>query len=465
MKKKLATLLIIVVLITSSSSFATHYPAFKDLTNSHWAHPAVMVMVKNGILTGYPDGSFKPNKTISRAEFSKVMVSALGLEKGHEKKLRFKDVAADNWASPYIDIARDYLTGYKINNDYYFKPNTPARREDIAVAIVKALDYPPTSAEPLIVFADANDISEKLKPYIATAVNKKILNGFEKDGKKYLNPQGELTRAEASQLLLNIVKKEKDNLPNGEKIVLDDIDINDATVPVEENNQDDNLVATNDNFKLTYKIKDGHIKLQWSIDNEEGLKGFKIVASKDNTTPSYPDDGYYKFISDPNQRSGVVDSYTYNGGDIARFIVGNKYYFSVTAIYEDKKIAAPAIRIIFPQVRSTEVYRTHTNLSIRPNGAKLLLNWKPVSSEGFKYYKVVASLSDNTPQYPENGYTAYIDDANKTSHTVSIGDIYHNGDFEKFEIGPEYYFAITAVYEDGYNTTSNVIRKSLAGSR
>ncbi len=438
--------------------------SFNDLNDSHWAHPAVMLMAKYGILTGYPDGSFKPNKTISRAEFSKVMVNALSLEKRPDKKLGFKDVTADNWAEPYIDVARDYLPGYKIVNDYYFKPNEPAKREDIAAALVRALDYPPTAAEPLNAFADANDISENLKPYIATAVSKKILNGFEKDGKKYLNPQGALKRAEASQLLLNIIKKEKDNLPIGERIVFDDIDDNDTNTPVTEPKEESNLTDQNKNFTVSYQINKGHIKLNWSIDDKTGLKGYKIVASKDNTTPSYPNDGYYKEINDPNATSGVVDSYDYNGDNIKRFIKGQKYYFSVTAIYEGKQVAAKAVRVIFPSVYTTQIYRTYTDLSIRSNGAQLLLDWDPVNSDGFKYYKVVASLSDNTPQFPENGYTAQIDDVNKTTYSISIGDIYHNGDFEKFEIGPEYYIAVTAVYQDGYSTTSNVMRKSLAGS-
>ncbi len=460
MRKTLATLLVIIMLITSSSAFANHYPSFHDLDNSHWAHPAVMTMVSNGILAGYPDGSFKPNKVISRAEFAKVMVNALGLEKKPEKKLRFKDVPADNWAASYIEIARDYLTGYQINSETFYKPNRPALREDIAVALVKALNYPPSAAEPLNVFADANEISEKLKPYIATAVNKKLFNGYERDGKKYLNPKGELTRAEASQLLLNIIKKHDDD-----KVVLDDVTQNNNATTTLETTPTDTPLSTANNFNLTFLIGDGHIKLNWTIDDKEGLKGYKIVASKDNSTPSYPDDGYYKFIEDPSKTSGVVDSYSYNGGDIKRFIEGQKYYFSVTAIYDDRTVTTPAKRIIFPRVHTTQVYRTHTDLSIRPNGAQLLLNWDPVNSDGFKYYKVVASISDSTPQYPENGYTVYIDDVNKTKHTISIGDIYHDGDFEKFEIGPEYYIAITAVYEDGYNTTSNVIRKKLAGSR
>jgi len=52
---------------------------FTDLASNHWAHDDIMDMVERGILSGYPDGTFRPNNTISRAEFAKIMVLALEL--------------------------------------------------------------------------------------------------------------------------------------------------------------------------------------------------------------------------------------------------------------------------------------------------------------------------------------------------------------------------------------------------
>ena len=77
--------------------------------------------------------------------------------------------------------------------------------------------------------------------------------------------------------------------------------------------------------------------------------------------------------------------------------------------------------------------------------------------KGFQGYKVVASLSDKTPQYPENGYKDYITDIEKTTMIIQIGDGYKNGDFERFKEGKTYYISITYLYESG-KRFSNVVK-------
>ncbi len=489
MKKSLAMFLIIALLITSSLVFATDTPSFSDLPKSHWSHEAVITMVKRGILSGYPDGSFKPDKIVNRAEFAKMMVVTLDLKKADNQNSVFKDVESGNWALHYINSAKDYLTGYKINDDLYFKPDKPAQREDMAVALVRALGYDISDVALLDNFADGDAVSQNLKPYVATAVSQKLLKGYPKDGEKLLMPQRALTRAEASQLLLNIVNMQNDIVNGGEKVLLTESAQvvqpkpcdqthdnqqclnNNKRCPEHEQTEQPkerphNNIETphNTRHSLKHHIEDDHIVLDWSVGNTTGLKGYKVVASKHNAAPAYPADGYYRYISNPNQTSVVIDSTNYHGGDIKHFVPGEKYYFSITALYNDEKVALPAIEIVFPEAYENEEMPENTQLIIKPNDDSLVLKWHPVRDNGFKYYKVVASLNDSTPQYPENGYAVYIDDVNRTDHTIYIGDHYNNGDFAAFEQGQTYYFAITAVY-DNYKTTSNVIKKTLAGTR
>jgi len=74
--------------------------------------------------------------------------------------------------------------------------------------------------------------------------------------------------------------------------------------------------------------------------------------------------------------------------------------------------------------------------------------------QGFFLYStvkdpVVASKTDSTPRYPENGYYTYITDSSIVSCNIYPGDEYQSGDFDgKFKSGQEYFFSITAVFGD-----------------
>jgi hypothetical protein len=75
-KRILALLTILVLLLLHGApAFAkptpSHTSRFRDLPNNHWAFQAVDVIVGRNVLKGYPDGTFKPGATVSRAEFAK----------------------------------------------------------------------------------------------------------------------------------------------------------------------------------------------------------------------------------------------------------------------------------------------------------------------------------------------------------------------------------------------------------
>ena len=71
MKKFLAILLCFIMLI-STTCFAA---GFSDLTSEHWAYKNVTNLVENGVINGYPDGTYRPEKTITRGEFFKLIMT------------------------------------------------------------------------------------------------------------------------------------------------------------------------------------------------------------------------------------------------------------------------------------------------------------------------------------------------------------------------------------------------------
>jgi len=135
--------------------------AFSDLSSNHWAYNVINEMVDKGCLSGYPDGTFKPQKEVTRAEFATILVRTLKIEENNEI-VDFKDIEGIHWAEEYIDFASPFLTGYISNGEYYFKPDEPALREDAAVAIVRAKGLTSENVDTNILnkFSDKNSISE-----------------------------------------------------------------------------------------------------------------------------------------------------------------------------------------------------------------------------------------------------------------------------------------------------------------
>ena len=266
MKKYLA-LVVVVIVVLSCSVFAA---SFSDLTSEHWAYKPISDMTAKGILSGYPDGSFKPNQSITRAEFAKIMVSTLNLTSNSANSVQFKDVTTEHWAYNYISVASNYLTGYQNGSEYLYMPDSAAVREDMALAIVRAMGLSNSEYknETLNKFSDKDLISENLKKYVAIAVENGLMKG---NANGTFNPKGNLTRAEVCQLMLNAL----DNL---EKVAI---------------NQKDNEVKLSANKLDGATLKDSDsIKLSASnLGNKIGSLDYRIYFKGDLLLPGSFKDG------------------------------------------------------------------------------------------------------------------------------------------------------------------------------
>lgn len=211
MKKFVSLLLATVMLFTSAGVLAVDSPQkdypqkFWDVSKEHWAFPYIAELVNKGVLAGYEDGSFRPDRTVSRAEWAKIMVLAAGLPTT-DTNVYFTDMG-NHWANIYINTAKDYLAAY---SDGTFKPNQAAVREDVTVSMVKLKGYDVNDVDYsyLSRFSDLNSISNSLKVYVAVAVRKELISGFD-DGT--FRGQNTLTRAEAATLLWRAFQYGNDN--------------------------------------------------------------------------------------------------------------------------------------------------------------------------------------------------------------------------------------------------------------
>lgn len=444
----LITIITLVFSLFSMSSIAQddkkdRQDQFKDLPKGHWAYEDVLKMVDRGIIGGYTDGSFKPTKEVTRAEFAKMMVLTLDLPLINTEKPSFEDVTTKDWEYPYAETAKFYLTGFRTSDGDYFKPDHFAVREDMAVALVNALklDVTDTSLDILNDYTDKERISSNLEKYVATIIKHKIMVGSDD---KYFYPQGNLTRAQAASLLSRLISEEKVTYDE-EKVTYDDDDVTQppsADIPP--------------NIKA--EVTDTGIQLKWDKVKEEGFKYYKVVVSKNNSSPKYPDDGYLVCIENINQTNCFISSYNkYNQGDIGgRLQPEETYYFSITAVYENKKTYGNSIKLKMPETKANDIYTVSMTGNVTDKGVEL--HWDEANKEGFKYYKVVISKHDEDPIYPDNGYMFYYSDRGKTSAIITAHDKYHNGDFGNYlQSGESYYFSITTVYNHG-KYASNTIK-------
>ncbi|BAF58374.1 hypothetical protein PTH_0193 [Pelotomaculum thermopropionicum SI] len=163
----------------------------------HWAEADIKKLVGLGAVSGYPDGTFKPDSTITRAEFATVLVKAFKLDLRTARL--FKDTAG-HWARDYISTAAVFgiVNGYDADT---FGPDDLISREQMAAMIVRAVKLELINEETK--FADRADISEWARSAVATAVKNGIIKGYTDNT---FRPQGNATRAEAVTVIVNTLR-------------------------------------------------------------------------------------------------------------------------------------------------------------------------------------------------------------------------------------------------------------------
>jgi hypothetical protein len=218
---------------------------------------------------------------------------------------------------------------------------------------------------------------------------------------------------------------------------------------------------TNYTPNVSVSVVDNGLKVEWTKTPSGDFNYYKVVMSKSDTSPSYPDDGYAAVISDINQTSYTITAgQEYSGGDVGKVAAGQKYYITITAVYHHGKYTGNVVRKAVPETESHEESSYTPVVTVKVSDGCLKVDWTKTPGDNFTYYKVVMSKSDSSPSYPDNGYITYISDVNQTSYTICAGADYSGGDVGKVTSGQEYYITITAVYGHG-KYTGNVVQKAM----
>ena len=180
----------------------TDAASFKDLA-AHWSKKEVETLAGKLVVNGTGDNMFSPNRNITRAEFAALIVRALGLDAAGTTS-SFKDVAAGKWYTAAVATAAKagIITGYV---DGTFKPNANVSRSEMSAMISRALKYAGKDvtlsatqvSAALAKFSDAGTLGWA-KSDVAVAVSEGLIKG---QSAKKLAGMSLATRAEASTIV------------------------------------------------------------------------------------------------------------------------------------------------------------------------------------------------------------------------------------------------------------------------
>lgn len=166
---------------------------FTDISG-HYAQEAIEKLAARGVISGYSDGTFGTEKSITRAEFSKMICLAFDID--DEDECAFDDVEENSWYYPYIAklTVRSFITGY----DGRFYPNECISRQDAALILYRVLSAAGKKAEGTSVeFSDADKISS----YAKEAVSSMAAGGYIKGDDGAFRPLDLIRRCDVAVLI------------------------------------------------------------------------------------------------------------------------------------------------------------------------------------------------------------------------------------------------------------------------
>lgn len=171
---------------------------FPDLRTDYWYSESIQYIFDRGIVTGFPDGTYRPESTITRAEAMTMIGRALGL-KTDATKHYFKDVKTDSYAAGYINKA--YELGYiKGVTSTSFHPESPIKRGDMAVIMKRVFELTSSGDS---TFSDV-DASKYYADAVQATYENGIVQGYKIDNT--FRPEASITRAENAEILSKSLK-------------------------------------------------------------------------------------------------------------------------------------------------------------------------------------------------------------------------------------------------------------------
>jgi hypothetical protein len=171
---------------------------FTDVPSNYWAIGFIQELANRGVIKGFPDGSFRPNEPVTRAQFAAMIRQAFSVQ-SVRSSTNFIDVPADYWAATAIQEAytTGFMSGYPGN---IFNPNQNIPRAQVLVSLSSGLQYTSSSVNTALqVYNDASSIPDYARTGIAAATERRIVVNY--PNVQFLNPNQTATRAEVAAFI------------------------------------------------------------------------------------------------------------------------------------------------------------------------------------------------------------------------------------------------------------------------
>ncbi len=174
--------------------------SFSDVSSGYWANGFIQTLASRGVLSGFPDGSFRPNEPVTRAQYA-AMIRQAFRKAPTRPAISFTDVSQSYWAIAAIQEAytTGFMSGYPEGN---FLPDANISRAEVLVSLANGLGYSPSGSSvnsSLQIYNDANAIQDWARPSIAAATDKQIVVDY--PNVQSLNPNRQATRAEVAAFI------------------------------------------------------------------------------------------------------------------------------------------------------------------------------------------------------------------------------------------------------------------------
>lgn len=167
--------------------------AFTDITG-HWATDFISALAKQNLIGGFADGSFKPDIAINRAQYAALLVKAFNPSPKRDA-IAFPDIPATFWAKPFIDQAyrAGFISGFP---DGSFKPDQNIPRFQLLASLVSGLGLTGGEIALLAAYDDRASIPQYAQNQVATATQQQLVVNY--PILRQLNPVRDTTRAEVA---------------------------------------------------------------------------------------------------------------------------------------------------------------------------------------------------------------------------------------------------------------------------
>ncbi|MBE7381087.1 MAG: S-layer homology domain-containing protein [Leptolyngbya sp. SIO1E4] len=170
---------------------------FSDMA-SHWAGPFVDGLAQAGAIAGFEDGTFRPQQRVTRAEFAAFVLASFPDRPEKNPPVQFKDVSRGFWASAALSKAHatGFLTGYPNGT---MRPNEPITRIQAIVAVANGLGLTGGRVDEIGIYRDRAQVPSYAVDALATATQRRLVVNYPEP--LVLRPLEPMTRGEVSALI------------------------------------------------------------------------------------------------------------------------------------------------------------------------------------------------------------------------------------------------------------------------